>query len=49
MGHPRSKTLNERRVGKINDFKPIIHRISEMVQDRANMLLLIGRHNYMPL
>ena len=37
QGSPRARALNESGVGKIRNFQPITHRISETVQDRTKV------------
>jgi len=36
-GSTRSRALSERRVGKICDFQPVVHHISERMRDRAKV------------
>jgi len=38
-GSPRARALNESGVGKIRNFQPISHRISETVQDRTKVTI----------
>jgi len=46
-GSPKARALNQSGVGKIRNFQPISHRISETVQDRTN-ILMTNRKSHTP-